>query len=116
MGSIQAAEGLSQDTILIMVPCDPMQEVIERLQVKFPGVRVRWQNTKVATGLFRSDDMPPETFEGVTIVCAYEVPRASLLPQVRFVQLTSAGADQCTEHPLYKNGNIPFCTSNGAHP
>ncbi|EXJ78324.1 hypothetical protein A1O3_09485 [Capronia epimyces CBS 606.96] len=118
MATTQAAHenGLSQDTVLIMMPIDPMQEVIDRLQNKFPGVKIRWQNTKSPTGVMRSEDMAPELFDGVTIVCAYLVPPASLLPKVRFVQLTSSGADQCIEHPLYKQAHIPFCTANGAHP
>ncbi|KIX02708.1 uncharacterized protein Z518_08650 [Rhinocladiella mackenziei CBS 650.93] len=116
MGSIQPASGLGEDTILVLVPRDPMREVINGLETKFPGVKVRWLNTKVPAGLMRTEDMPLEIWDGVTIVCAYQIPEASLLPKLRFVQLTSAGADQCAQNPLYKDEKITFCTSNGAHP
>ncbi|EXJ88353.1 hypothetical protein A1O1_05283 [Capronia coronata CBS 617.96] len=116
MATTKAAHGLSQDTILVLMPCDPIKDFTDRLEAKFPGVTIRWQNTKVASGLLMTKDMPAELFDGVTIVCAFQIPDASLVPKLRFVQLTSAGADQCAENAHYKNPDIPFCTSNGAHP
>ncbi len=116
MGSIQPGSPVSEDTILIMVPRDPMPEVIDRLKAKFPGVKIRWQNTKVKEGLMRTEDMPPAIFDGVTIVLAYQIPKPPLLPKLRFVQLSAAGSDQCADNPYYKDPNITFCTANGAHP
>lgn len=124
MGSIQMTTGtdslprLSEDdTILLLVPSEPRPAVIERLKTKFPGVRIRWQNVKHPDkGFLMNKDLPLEVWEGVTILLGFIMPDASLLPKLRFVQLSSAGADQCADSPLYRNPEIPFCSANGAHP
>ncbi len=43
-------------------------------------------------------------------------PPAELMSKVRYVQLSSAGADRWPGHPVYENKDVVFCTSNGCHP
>ena len=38
MGSIQRSNRLNEYTILILVPCDPMAEVTNKLKAKFPRI------------------------------------------------------------------------------
>lgn len=112
MASIEEEEvGLSRDTVVVLFPGDPKQDVIGGLEAKFPGITVYWQN--IVTG---SGTLPQDIWDKVTILWTFEIPETSALPKLRFVQLHSAGADHCAETPQYKNPNVTFCTANGAHP
>jgi hypothetical protein len=116
--SRDATRAFDDDILLILFPLDAQEGTIARLKTRFPGLQVRWLNTKAPTGLLATADMPPEIWDGVTMICAHQIPDAKCLPQLRFVQLSSAGADHCKDNPLYEDGEkgVVFCTSNGAHP
>ena len=45
--------------------------------------------------------LPPEIWEGVTIACLFLPHPARLMSKVRYVQLTSAGADKWIEHETF---------------
>ena len=71
---------------------------------------------RTSTAMLEPEDVPPELFEGVTILCTQRMPDASLLPKCHLVQLTAAGPDRSVSHPLYKESNAIFCSANGVHP
>lgn len=66
--------------------------------------------------LLQAKDLPAETWNGVTLLCTFVPPPSHLLGSVRFVQLTSAGADMWPGHATYEDEKVSFCTSNGIHP
>ncbi|KIV85050.1 hypothetical protein PV11_00786 [Exophiala sideris] len=111
MGSTQGEDGLSQDIIIILYPGNPKLEVIGKLEAKFPGLKVHWQN--VVPG---SEPLPREIWDNVTILWTFDIPEVTSLPKLRFVQMLSAGADHWAETSAYKDPNVIFCTANGAHP
>jgi hypothetical protein len=110
---------LSTDIILLQIPPEPDLQWIARLEAKYPGLKVRWEQLRWKPGDKLDSGataLPPETWEGVTMACLFLSHPAHLMSKVRYVQLTSAGADKWVDHATYKNPNVVFCTANGTHP
>ena len=112
------SSNLSTDILLLQIPPEPDLLWIAQLETKYPGLKVRWVPLRWAPGDKGSaaTALPPEIWEGVTIACLFLPHPAQLMSKVRYVQLTSAGADKWIEHETYKNPNVVFCTANGIHP
>lgn len=109
---------LSKDIILFLLPTDIPEDYQARIKSKYPGIRIRWYNTLVPDGPHPNPEeiVPKELFDGVTILCARFLPPADLLPKCHYVQLTAAGPDRHTQHPLYLRPQVSVCSSNGVHP
>jgi hypothetical protein len=109
--------GLSQDKLLVFIPRDIDLEWISSVEVAYPGLKVHWIRRDKPDGTMKTyDELPSEVWDGLTMICVHSAPPAELLSKVRFVQLTSAGADQWAGHETYKKDEVVFCTSNGIHP
>jgi hypothetical protein len=64
-----------------------------------------------------ANPLPEGIFNDVTVLCTWNfIPTPEQAPKLQLVQLTSAGANHCYEHEVYKDPKIDFCTSNGTHP
>ncbi|KAK3376091.1 hypothetical protein B0T24DRAFT_648186 [Lasiosphaeria ovina] len=109
----RAPRDLSKDVFLMDLPVPPDQAWIDRLEARYPGFRVRWVSKAWE---FTAGPFTPGQFEGITMMCSFIPQPAELLPNISYIQLTSAGADKWLSHPLYQDPNITFCTSNGTHP
>ncbi|KAL2263938.1 hypothetical protein VTK26DRAFT_4125 [Humicola hyalothermophila] len=115
MGSVNApvpASSLSNDVLLIAVFEPPDEKWMAKIEARYPGLKVRW----VVQG-DHPEPLPAEVFDGVTLLCTL-FPSSyppDLLKRLRYVQLISAGADRWTQHELYKNPDVLFCTANGVH-
>ncbi|KAF6825797.1 2-hydroxyacid dehydrogenase [Colletotrichum musicola] len=108
---------LANDVLLIFLSSPRNEEWVSRVESRFPGLEVRWVNNMLPDGRFLlPDEVDDETWNGVTMLISFNAPPPERLTKVRFVQLTSAGADKWHDHPVYKNPDIPFCTTNGCHP
>ena len=105
---------LSSDILLVHVPLPPDQEWIAKLESTYPGFQVRWYQR--APILAQDKGIPDELWEGVTMVMGTSAYPAHLMSKVRYVQLSSAGADRWVNHEVYKNKDVIFCTANGCHP
>jgi phosphoglycerate dehydrogenase-like enzyme len=98
----------------MLVHMEPKQEVISSLQEQYPGVKIHWRSVKETR--LSIDDIPQEIWDTATIVWGFEIPENAVLPKLRFVQLSSAGADHWATNRHYQDPKVLFCTSNGAHP
>ncbi|KAI8167004.1 D-2-hydroxyacid dehydrogenase [Colletotrichum sp. SAR 10_70] len=108
---------LANDILLVFLSSPRNEEWIGRVESNYPGLQVRWANNHLPDGRFLlPDELPDEVWDGVTMIISFNPPSLERLKSVRFVQLTSAGADKWRDHPVYKNPDIPFCTTNGCHP
>jgi len=106
---------LSEDVLLVEIPPDADKTWITKLECKYPGFKVKWIPLRWAPGK-GAEKLSPEAWEGVTIACLFLPHPAHLMSNVRYLQLTSAGADKWVEHESYKNPNVTVCTANGIHP
>ncbi|KAI6083800.1 hypothetical protein F4821DRAFT_243983 [Hypoxylon rubiginosum] len=108
------AGSLSNDVLLFFVSTPERPEWVDRISKRFGGLRVRWVNSiREDKSVVNVSELSPELFDGVTLFCTYMPAPAELIPKVRFVQLTSAGADRWLGHPKYLEESTVFCTSNG---
>lgn len=108
---------LAQDKILIFIPEDPHEGWIEKIQSRFPGFQIRWHKSISPEGtMTKFEDLPEEVWDGLTMYSGFPPAPANYLAKVRFVQLTSAGADKWAQHESYLNSAVMFCNSSGIHP
>ncbi|XXG99345.1 Transcription initiation factor IIA subunit 2 [Hypoxylon texense] len=109
------AGSLSNDIILLFMPFPERPEWTDRVTKRY-GLRVRFVSSiREDKTVINIADLGAEVWEGVTLLCTYMPPPAELIPKVRFVQLTSAGADKWLGHPKYQDKDTIICTSNGIH-
>ncbi|KAI4865418.1 hypothetical protein F4820DRAFT_297733 [Hypoxylon rubiginosum] len=114
VGTGDGAGSLSNDIVLLFMPFPERPEWTDRIFKRY-GLRVRWVNSiREDKSVISAAELGPE-FDGVTLLCTYMPPPAELIPKVRFVQLTSAGADKWLSHPKYQEKSTVFCTSNGVN-
>ncbi|KAF9872469.1 2-hydroxyacid dehydrogenase [Colletotrichum karsti] len=118
MGDITPRKSpLANDVLLVFLSSPRNEEWVNRVESRFPGLEVRWANNHLPDGRFLlPDELPDEVWDGVTMLISFNAPSPSRLSKVRFVQLTSAGADKWRDHDIYKSPDVPFCTTNGCHP
>ncbi|KAI0012991.1 hypothetical protein F4779DRAFT_566537 [Xylariaceae sp. FL0662B] len=108
---------LSSEVLLVFLPTKPATEWVERITKRYPGFQVRWVNTVKEDGtIVKFEEVSDQIWDRVSILVTYHPPPAHLIPRIRFVQLTSAGADRWLNHPKYQDENVIFCTANGVHP
>jgi phosphoglycerate dehydrogenase-like enzyme len=105
---------LSNDILLVFLPTDPDADWIAKIESKYPGIKVRWSVRATPEELI----LDPAVWEGVTMFVTMRPHPAELMKSVRYVQLSSAGADRWLNpvHPKYQDPNTIFCTGNGTHP
>lgn len=116
MSSAKGPTSLSSDKILLLVAAPPKQDWISRIESRYPGIEIRWVDCTSSGALTTPDEIPAALWEDITIYSSWLTPRAELIPNVRFVQLSSAGADRWLDHALYLNPDVVFCSANGVHP
>jgi hypothetical protein len=110
---------LSSDDLLLVHLPGPMPEGWDDAAAKaFNGLRVRWFRAGFDHKLHMietADVLPESATEGVTMLCLMPPPQAERFPNVRYVQLNSAGYDAWKGHPLMENPDVTFCTGSGCH-
>ncbi|KAI9146935.1 hypothetical protein HJFPF1_12964 [Paramyrothecium foliicola] len=101
--------------LLILLQYPGIGPFIEALQSRFPGLEI----DHVECDRFREesiDVVPKEAWNGVTILLTGTVlPSPEWVPDIKLVQLTSAGANFALQKPLFTETDVTLCTSNGVH-
>ncbi|UNI24043.1 hypothetical protein JDV02_009822 [Purpureocillium takamizusanense] len=108
----------ARDKLLIHVPQPPPPGFLDALAARFPQLSVRWEIAgfdPLRSDLASADTLPPEVLDGVTMLCAYPPAAAAAIPDVRFVQLISAGSDRWVGHDKYRDPRVVFCSGSGCH-
>lgn len=101
--------------VLIFLPWPPTEESLQHIRDEFPGIgvsayQVPWRSTEPP------DEVSAEELANATILVTGSVlPAKEQVPNVRYVQLASAGSEHISEHPLFTETDILFCTANGVH-
>ncbi|KAL8375840.1 hypothetical protein RB595_007116 [Gaeumannomyces hyphopodioides] len=122
MGSLHGPSSrlpLEGEVLLVCIPTEPKLEWVAAMEERYPGLEVRWvdRNWYLDTNVFASGtlNLPAGLYDGVTMVMSFLPPKPEDMKRVRFVQLTSAGADRWVTHDVYRDPNVMFCTANGIH-
>lgn len=119
LGDQSPCYALRNDVLLVCIPTEPKPEWVATVEARYPGLRIRWvDRTWYADGnVFASEslNLPAGFYCGVTMVMSFLPLRPEDMKDVRFVQLTSAGADRWLSHQKYHDPSVIFCTANGIH-
>lgn len=105
----------SKVSLLVLLPWKPSEESLQRIRDAYPGVavaayQVEWGVKEVPA------EVTAEELAGVTVLLAgTALPDREAVPNLKLVQLSSAGANHVLERPLFKDTDIKFCTANGVH-
>jgi hypothetical protein len=119
LGSPSRRLAFEGQVLLVCIPTDPKPEWVAAAEARHPGLEVRWVDRRwyADTNVFASGglDLPASPYDGVTMLMSFLPPKPEDMKRVRFVQLTSAGADRWVAHDKYKDPDVMFCTANGIH-
>ncbi|CAK7228960.1 hypothetical protein SCUCBS95973_007059 [Sporothrix curviconia] len=111
------ALGLDGDVLLITSPRKPPQGWIDRIETKFPGLRVIYRELQWGN-LLAAGALSPDEWRSVTVLLTTgsSLPKdPAEVPRLRYVQLFSAGANLVIKEPLFTDTDIVFATANGVH-
>ncbi|KKY30052.1 putative 2-hydroxyacid dehydrogenase [Diaporthe ampelina] len=91
--------GTSKEKLLIFQPKGPTAEWTARVQAQHPGLEIIYVNSALPDGSIKPfEELSAEVRGGVTLLSTYIPPPARLIPDVKFVQLPSAGVDKWLGH------------------
>ncbi|KAI0887586.1 uncharacterized protein GGS22DRAFT_157534 [Annulohypoxylon maeteangense] len=103
--------------LLMLVPWEPPTGYIDGLHKTFPGLEVThanwdtWKESSLPTHIDEKD------WKTVTILLTGpKFPTKEAAPNLKLVQLQSAGANYILNNPLFTDTDVAFCTANGVHP
>ncbi|KAJ4310471.1 hypothetical protein N0V84_010953 [Fusarium piperis] len=105
----------SPEVLLIITPFVPKTEWLDHLKEKCPSVEVITYPTELYA-LEVPKELPTEVWKRTTALFTWKAfPPKELVPNLKFVQLLSAGCAQIFGLPLFEETEIAFSTSNGSH-
>ncbi|KAK1983944.1 D-isomer specific 2-hydroxyacid dehydrogenase [Colletotrichum cereale] len=115
MGDLpERSSPLAQDVLLLVLPAPENPTWKRRVLERFPGLEVRWVDSRKPGGDYAlPDEVPDEMWDGVTIYHSLTPASPERMSKVRFVQVSSAGVDLWVGHEVYQNPDVSFCTTNG---
>lgn len=95
---------------LIAASWKPSQDEVEAVKQKYPDLQIQFA---------AKSDVTKEEWKDVTILLTGSsqdgLPALEDVPNLQYVQLASAGANQIVTHPLFVDTDVAFCTANGVH-
>ena len=95
---------------------DPQTEWMAQMESLYPGLEIRWAKS-YANGAPVVAESYGDLWDGITLLCCWWfTPPAHLLKDVKFVQITSTGADPWLRHATYLDPNVVFCNGRGTNP
>lgn len=104
-----------KESLLALLPWEPSPESLQRIRDAYPNVTVSayhapWGATKVP------HEVTAEQLVDTTILLTLMAfPDKDAVPNLKYVQLSSAGVNHVLENPLFKDTDVKFCTANGVH-
>ena len=105
----------SSDFILIIVAFAPPAEWVESVIRRYPGIQIEIHEVDMYAK--EMPTIPDETWAKTTVLFTWKLfPEKEKVPNLKYVQLLSAGCGQILDLPVFKDTDISFCTSNGVHP
>ncbi|CAK4032725.1 D-2-hydroxyacid dehydrogenase [Lecanosticta acicola] len=113
--------GPPKDFLLAILPFSEPQPILSKLRSRFPEIEIAYFDTSSspqATYAELQDKVPRELWQRATIlVTLFTFPeKVEDAPKLELVHLVSAGSNQMSETPIYKDSEeIVITTSSGIH-
>lgn len=96
--------------LLLLGDYNPPADELEAVKQKYPDLAIQSGKKK---------DITKEEWRDVTILVTGHnregLPDKDDVPNLQYVQLSSAGANLIVTDPLYTDTDVAFCTANGVH-
>lgn len=110
--------GPAKDYLLCALPYPEPKDITDRIQKQYPGLEIVYRQvsfTRDATVLRK--ELPSGIWQNITILYTlFTFPeKLSDAPNLKLVQLASAGSNQIQNHPIYTDSDITITTSSGIH-
>ncbi|PSR83339.1 hypothetical protein BD289DRAFT_501238 [Coniella lustricola] len=97
--------------VSILPSFTPSDEEVAGLKQQYPGLEILIANSRA--------EVTKEDWQDATILATGfnqdGLPHKDDVPNLQYVQLSSAGANLITSDPLYTDTDVAFCTANGVH-
>ncbi|KAK1832629.1 oxidoreductase-like protein [Podospora conica] len=110
----RSGSGVQGHKLLIIGGIHPDPSALDALRTRFPDLQIVSHTEHFG----RSDPpFPLEDWKDVTLAVSFlTLPKKrDDAPNLKYVQLMSAGANHILEDPFFKNTDTMFCTANGVH-
>ncbi|CAD0082539.1 unnamed protein product [Aureobasidium vineae] len=110
--------GEHKEAVLVTLPMQKPDAAIEKLQNKFPHLKITYRNVPWTKDRAQLEEaMPKELWREATVLLTLSAlpPKPEDAPLLDFIQLFSAGSNQLTSHPIYTDTDIPIATASGVH-
>lgn len=104
------------EVLLVIMPWEVPIAFLEHASIVSPGITVishkcTMYETQVPA------DISQDTWDRVTVLFTWNsFPEKEQAPNLQYVQLLSAGANQVADKPIFTDTDITFCVANGVHP
>lgn len=111
----QPHKTLKGHKLLIIVKYPGIGPILDSIRARFPDLAVvhidrEWWDPG------SSDTVSDDEWKDVTVLLTGSaVPRPGLVPELKLVQLASAGSNDVLDRPLFTETDVTLCTANGVH-
>lgn len=105
----------AEETLLALLPYEPSEALVQNIRAAYPHIdvsayQVPWGSPTLP------DAVTDEVLAKVTIlITGSSLPKKESVPKLKYVQLSSAGANHVLDNPLFKGTDVKLCTANGVH-
>lgn len=107
---------MGSELLLVLVHFKPSAEYIDKIRLDNPGMGVLAAQTGYNDGKIPTE-VSDDIWAKVTVLLTWgSLPSKEQAPNLRYVQLLSAGCNQIFGKPIFEETDVAFCTSNGVHP
>lgn len=111
--------GPTAETLLFVYHGEEPRHITHSLRTQFPYIDVIFHNsssTKIED-VSSKCNVPDTLWQRATILVTSFVlpPTPDVVPNLRWIQVLSAGIDHLIDQPIYKDTNIPITTASGIH-
>jgi len=113
--------GPAKEHLLCLLPYPEPKEIIHSLRKKFHGIDITYHQVTFSSDVEQQrkdlQSLPNGIWKDVTILYTlFTFPeKPSDAPNLKVVQLSSAGSNQIQKHPLYTDTDVTITTSSGIH-
>ncbi|KAI7652081.1 hypothetical protein KC318_g15229, partial [Hortaea werneckii] len=113
--------GPAKEHILCLLPYPEPKEIVQSLRQKFPDIDITYHEVRFSLDAEQQQQdlakLPKSIWHDITILYTLFSLPAQLadVPNLRLVQLASAGSNQVQNHPIYTDSEIPIATASGIH-
>lgn len=112
--------GPEKEVLLFIQNNDEPKHILDPLRRDFPNLEVIFHKLSPSENGKQkpsAEDVPASLWQKATILVTMFVlpPKPDLAPNLKWIQVLSAGVDHLVNEPIFKDTDIPITTASGIH-